>query len=318
MDLNLRLKSLKPSLSENSIQTYASLLRNLWKQLFIADTISRGTIAQHHKDIIAHIESTCASQPKKAKQLYSALLVFNNEDLMEPLDCFLTMKNLIHKHNEIDTMNEDKQELTEKQKKSYMAWEDIIKRREELKAEVEPLWSSENIADVYKIQDYVIACIYTMLPPRRLLDYVNMSKFPPVASSDNGIIQKNGRLFFVFNHYKTAACYGQQIVPMPECLEEVIYRWLQVNPDARLLFHRDRIKGNPIYGWPVVRGYTVKELQKRLAVIFKKPGFGVNILRHSFITDTVLKDTPFLEELKTVATQMGHSTQQQALYKKHI
>jgi hypothetical protein len=306
MDLNIRIKALKPTLSLNSVQTYASLLRNLWKQISIEESISRTAIGKHHKDIIDFIESSCSDQPKKAKQLYSALLVFNNEDLMEPLDCFQTMKNLIHKHNEIDTFNEEKQELTEKQKKSYLSWENIIKRREELKEEVEPLWSSDNIDDIYKVQDYVIACIYTMIPPRRLLDYVQMSKFPPVTMN-SGILQKNGRLYFVFAHYKTVACYGQQIIPIPECLEHVLYRWFAVNPYDTLLFHRDPSKG-----------YTVKELQKRLAKIFKKPGFGVNILRHSFITETVLKDTPFIEELKTVATQMGHSTQQQALYKKHI
>jgi hypothetical protein len=217
------------------------------------------------------------------------------------------MRNLIHKHNENDTLNEEKQELTEKQKKAYVSWEDIVKRREELKQEVEPLWSSESIDDIFKVQDYVITCIYTMIPPRRLLDYVQMSKFPPVGSMDSGVLQKNGRLYFVFAHYKTAACYGQQIVPVPECLEEVIYRWFGVNPNHTLLFHRDQS-----------RGLTVKDLQKRLAVIFKKPGFGVNILRHSFITDTVLKDMPYIEELKNVASQMGHSTHQQALYKKHI
>ena len=307
MDLNLRIKTLKPSLSENSVQTYASLLRSLWKQLFIAESISRSSIGKHHKDIISYIETSCETQPKKAKQLYSAMLVFNTEDLLEPLDCFQTMRNLIHKHNENDTMNEEKQELTEKQKKAYVSWEDIVKRREELKQEVEPLWSSESIDDIFKVQDYVITCIYTMIPPRRLLDYVQMSKFPPVGSMDSGVLQKNGRLYFVFAHYKTAACYGQQIVPVPECLEEVIYRWFGVNPNHTLLFHRDQS-----------RGLTVKDLQKRLAVIFKKPGFGVNILRHSFITETVLKDMPFIDELKTVASQMGHSIQQQALYKKHI
>jgi len=308
MDLNARIKVLKPTLSENSVQTYASLLRNLWKQLFIPGTISRGNIGKHHKDIVTYIESACENQPKKAKQLYSALLVFSMEDdLMEPLDCFQTMKNLIHKHNEVDTLIEEKQELTDRQKKSYISWDDIIKRREELKEEVETLWISDNINDIYKVQDYVIACIYTMMPPRRLLDYVQMSKFAPVGSRDSGILQKNGRLFFVFSHYKTVACYGQQIIPMPECLEQVIYRWLGVNPNDTLLFHKDQTKG-----------LTVKHLQKRLAVIFKKPGFGVNILRHSFITENVLKDMPYIDELKTVASQMGHSIHQQALYKKHI
>jgi hypothetical protein len=306
MDLNDRLRALNPKLADNSIKTYGSLLRHLWKNLEIEETISRASIGKYHRNIIDYIEDKCQTQPKKAKQLYSALLIFN-VDFTEPMECFQTMKNLIHKHNESDTLCEEKQELTENQKKSYLSWNDIIKRREELKEEVKDLWGSENLDDIYKVQDYVIACIYTMIPPRRLLDYVTMSKFPPVGMRDSGILQRDGKLYFIFAHYKTYACYGQQVVAVPECLQTVLYNWFAVNPSTMLLFHKD-----------LTKELSVKNLQRRLACIFKKPGFGVNILRHAFITDTILKDMPYIHELKNVATQMGHSTQQQVLYKKHI
>ena len=307
MDLNTRIKALRPSLSANSVQTYASLLRSLWKQLAIEECISRTSIGKHHQHIIDYIESTCSEQPKKAKQFYSAMLVFNEPDLHEPLACFQTMKNLIHAHNQNDMITEQKQELTEAQKKAYLSWDDIIAVRERLKAEVEHLWNSPLLFDIKLIQNYVIACVYTMIPPRRLLDYTIMSKYPPVGLRDNGLLRKNGKLYFVFSHYKTSACYGQQIIEVPVELEQILTKWIEINASPYLFFYKS-----------LSTPFTVKQLQRTLASIFDKPGFGVNILRHAYVSDQVLPDMPFIDELKTVASQMGHSTQQQVLYKKHI
>jgi hypothetical protein len=306
MDLNTRIKALKPALAMNSVQTYASLLRNLWKQLGFEECISRTSIGKHHQHITDYIESTYIEQPKKAKQLYSAMLVFNEPDLHEPLECFQTMKNLIHAHNQNDMISEEKQELTSAQKKAYLSWNDIIAVRDRLKTEVEPLWHSDNLNHIKKVQDYVIACVYTMIPPRRLLDYTIMSKYPPVGLRDNGLLRKNGKMYFVFSHYKTSACYGQQIIEIPPILEDVLAKWTELNSSPHLFFYKS-------FATP----FTVKQLQRTLAAIFNKPGFGFNILRHAYVSDQVLPDMPFIDELKSIASQMGHSTQQQVLYKKH-
>jgi pterin-4a-carbinolamine dehydratase len=49
-----------------------------------------------------------------------------------------------------------------------------------------------------------------------------------------------------------------------------------------------------------------------------KPGFGVNMLRHAFVSDVTLKDMPFVDELKAVADQLGHHPKETILYKKRI
>ena len=307
MDLDTRIKSLKPSLSDNSVKTYASLLRSLWKELGLSDSISRTSLGKHHQRIIDFIESSYQDKPKKCKQLYSAMLVFDGPDVQEPLECFNSMRNLIHKHNQNDMSNEEKQELTERQKRSYLSWQEIINVRERLKHEVETLWQSSDLNNVQKVQNYVLACVYTMLPPRRLVDFTCMSKYPPVGFKDNGILNKYGKLYFVFSNYKTVACYGQQIIEMPNELADVIRKWMEYSLSPYLFFYKT-----------FTTPFTVKQLQRQLATVFEKPGFGVNILRHAFISDNVLADMPFIDELKTVASQMGHSTQQQVLYKKHI
>jgi len=308
MDLTIRLKSLKPTLSDSSCQTYASLLRSLWKQIEMRETISRTSIIKYCQDIVKEIESSNQTTPKKAKQLYSALLVFESPDIFESHDCFLQFRNLIHEHNQKDVLEDEKQVLTSRQQDAYLSWDDIIKRRSELEKDVKDLWDKDHtMDDLWKIQDYVIACLYTMTSPRRLLDYAVMSKYPPVGTGDNGIIRQNGKMFFTFGHYKTSACYGQQVIAVPPALQDVLERWILINPANTLLFHKD-----------LFQVMTSKVLQKKLAQIFKKPGFGVNILRHAFITDKVLQDTPYVSELKEIATQMGHSVPQALLYKKHI
>jgi len=270
------------------------------------ECISRTSIEKHHQSIITHIENSCVEKPKKAKQLYSAMILFNQPDIHEPLQCFQTMKDLIHVHNKNDMILEEKQELTPAQKRSYLNWKEIIKVRDNLSEQIKPLWSSTNLSDIIKIQNYVIACVYTMIPPRRLLDYVVMSKYPAVGFSDNGITKRDGKLYFVFSHYKTASCYGQQVIDIPMELQTVLSKWMDINPSCNLFFYKS-----------VELRFNVKQFQRQLAMIFGKPGFGVNILRHAFISDQVLANMPYIEDLKTIASQMGHSTQQQILYKKH-
>jgi hypothetical protein len=309
MNLPSLLKGLKPSLSMNSCHTYGSLLKHLWSDMGLIEDYSRDVIDAYASDIIKHIEKTCEDKPKKAKQLYSALLVFESPDLFSPLVCFERFRNLIHQHNQNDMSQEEKQVLTKKQEEAYMKWSDIIKHRQNLRETLWHLWTKpeKTTDELYRCQDYVIACLYTMTAPRRLLDYVNMSKYPPIGLRDNGIIRRDNKMYFVFGHYKTAATYGQQIIEIPGELATVLEEWIPMCPTPSLLFYRD-----------LSQSMNVRMLQKKLARIFEKPGFGVNILRHAFITDNVLHDTPFVAELKETATQMGHSVSQALLYKKHI
>jgi hypothetical protein len=74
--LETTIKTLKPFLAENSIKTYASLLRSLFITLDIDEPIDASTIASYYKQIIGWVETLT---PTKRKQILSACLVFVND-----------------------------------------------------------------------------------------------------------------------------------------------------------------------------------------------------------------------------------------------
>lgn len=309
------LKALKPSISLSSAMTYASLLRSLKASLAQTSMIenfefSRSSICQFSTQIIDFIEKEYKKKPKHAKQLYSALLLFD-QGFQSPAKCFAIMRAMIKKHNNEDKGEELKQELTKRQKEAYMPWDEIVMKREELGNKVSHLWNKGqeglSVDEYLQLQDYVIACLYTMMPPRRLIDYVFMKTAPPAFITDNGIVTRDDKLYFVFQFYKTAATHGQQVIPLSESLVPIIKNWLEINPTEWLIFNKE-----------FKRMHDARVLQRRLAKIFNRKGFGVNILRHSFVSETFLKDVPFLNEMQEMATSLGHTPTETMLYKKHI
>ena len=129
MVLSSVLQTLKPSLSKSSCDTYASLLRGMLSSLNLTGIPDRNLVVTNAKEFIQHIEKTCENKPKKAKQCYSALLVFEGPDFFEPNDrVFDQFRNLIHQHNQNDMSIEEKQELTKKQQQAYLSWSEIKKR----------------------------------------------------------------------------------------------------------------------------------------------------------------------------------------------
>ena len=109
---------------------------------------------------------------------------------------------------------------------------------------------------------------------------------------------------FVFNQYKTAKKYNQQTVDIPQRLRNIILRWESKHDNDYLLFDEN---GSPL---------SPPRLTLKLNRIFGGKKISVNMLRHIFITDTVLDNAPALRKLEEVAENMGHSTDQQSLYRK--
>lgn len=71
-------------------------------------------------------------------------------------------------------------------------------------------------------QDYLILSLYTLLPPRRNLDYQLMKyikKYNENLSNDFNYYDGNT---FYFNNYKTRGTYKKQEVDVPKELEEII------------------------------------------------------------------------------------------------
>jgi hypothetical protein len=162
---------------------------------------------------------------------------------------------------------------TEKYKENEMSWDEIFKARDEL-----PKTSVE----------YVLLSLYTMLPPRRSLDYI-MSVGKP---------QEQGNWYdgnnFYFNSYKTKKTYNTQVVQVTPELKKVIDDYLEERPfkSTELLIKKSGIP------------FKTRDIQLMLNKILGKK-VSVTMLRSIYLSS---KYHDVLEEMKDDATSMGTST----------
>ena len=153
------------------------------------------------------------------------------------------------------------------------------------------------------ILDWVILSLYTLTPPRRILDYTEMLVITEGLPEDE-IINRNfwivDKKKFVFNNYKTSGTYKTQIIDIPDALDFVLKKYLE----HRRLGNEGVNKSGPLLqsidGSPITKNYTVT---KRLNQIFGK-NISVNMLRNIYLT-SAFKDDKI--KLSKIATDMGTS-----------
>jgi hypothetical protein len=168
--------------------------------------------------------------------------------------------------------------LTEKEEKVYLPWRNILDLEDKILKEGD----KENIAIFY---------LYTQIPPRRISDYNNL-KIGGVR--ENYINPKDFSI--TINKYKTAKTYGQFKINPPPKLRKSLSDLI----GDRLIPNSVRVPKGPLFSLN----------SKKMKTIF---GVGVNILRHSFISDFLSKNPSQKKKLE-IARQMAHSIETQAMY----
>jgi hypothetical protein len=288
----------RPSLSESSVKTYCSILKNLYKQLYPEDKEVDVKKFDDHKVVLDHLKD----QPvNKRKTILSALFVISKNDKYHDL-----MLNDGHKYN----AEQQNQEMTESQKENWLSQDQINDTINMYAKNVKKLneKTTLSVKEFQHYQDYIILCLMTgkYLPPRRLKDWTEM-KIKNTTENDNIIDLTSGKkkrktYDFVFNNYKTAKFYGAQRVPIPKELNLILEQFMSKCPTDWLLCDSHNSKLTPI------------KLNQRLNKIFGKK-VSCNILRHSFLSDKY-KDIPALKEMNDIAKEMGHSLNEALLYVK--
>jgi hypothetical protein len=202
-----------------------------------------------------------------------------------------------------DTMLEYKKELsdntiphekTDTQEENWISWEDIQKKKSGLKEETSSFSSTKHItpAQYDKLLQYVVLSLYTDNPPRRNQDYLDMyvvKKLSKDAENNRNYYDLSTHKF-IFNKYKTAKTYGQQIVDVSSELQNVIAEYLKHHPlsktkqkEYRFLVKQDGSNLN-----------SVNSITRILNKIFGKK-VGSSMLRHIYISskygDTIKRKT---------------------------
>jgi hypothetical protein len=288
------IKKNRPSLSESSVKTYTSILRNLHKRAFdnkevtLKDFDDVNTIKQNLKDTNIYSRKT----------ILSALFVITkNAEYQE-----MMMKDA-DKYNK----EQNEQVKTESQKVNWIDQNEVHRTFKEYETKVKMLLKLDRPLDKKEMQYYqsfIIICLTSgiFIPPRRLKDWSEFKIKNIDMDKDNYLESKKTSSQFFFNNYKTNKFYGKQSVKVPNELHKILKQYLSYVKEDYLL--------NDSFG----KKLTPVKLNQRLCKIFGK-NVSVNILRHSFLTEKY-KEVPAITEMNQIAKDMGHNVGQALLYVK--
>jgi len=170
----------------------------------------------------------------------------------------------------------------------------------------------ENITKLDSSIDKLIYALYTIHPPRRLLDYSEMFisnniDIDKLDDSKNYVICENDiPSYFIFNKYKTNKFFGKQKIKINNNLSLIIQEFIKINK----LNYNDSLLNN-------IKSNT---LGKYITNICKKIyNFSITEtgLRNSYITYINNKKLT-LNEKKTISQMMAHSLTEQQKYNKVV
>lgn len=233
--------------------------------------------------------------------LVSALSTVNTKPIYKGVYNYWKMK-METKKSELSAV--DPHTKTKTQEENWIEWEEVEKKKSELKEACSSFLLSKllTVDQFEKLQDYLILSLYTDMPPRRNMDFLlcNVTKKPVDTETNHydPVAKK-----FIFNKYKTAKKYGQQIVDASEELASVIDVYLKHHPLVK-----SKSKSFPFLvkydGSPFSNMNSITRILNR---IFGKK-VGSSMLRHIFVSSK-LGDK--INELNQVAADMGHSAREQ-------
>jgi len=277
-EIKNRLRENRSNLSESSLNTYTSTLKNLFYRIYENEQFDINKF-NDTKNILKYLEKV---EPNKRKSILSSLYVLTlNKDYQNQMN------------NDISSYNENiKMEIKDPKQEQYWITKeelDNIYQREKSKALF--LLKKKNLTqeDLNEIQNYILLSLYTLIPPRRSTDYTEM-KIKNISPEDN-YMEKNE---FVFNKYKTSKFYNQQQEKIPKELMTILKKWLKINQTDYLLFDS---KGGKM---------TPSKLTRKLNKIFDK-NISTSALRHFYISNKYQDYIKEKDDLEKDLKAMGSS-----------
>lgn len=217
---------------------------------------------------------------------------------------------------------------TPTQEENWVPWEDVAQKFSDLQQQVQvikAMKTKEGNPDLFNIlTDAVVLGLYATMPPRRNKDFYNMlvvEQYDPSTMSQMNILDYANRRF-IFNDYKTQKTYGTQSVQIPEDLWEIIEVYIHKRGDklapmgvvrkknGRVVPRSRTFKPFPFLEHFNGSHFSTNSITRILNRIFQRQ-ISSSMLRHIFLSS---KYGHLMEEQKTVAEGMGHSTSMQKAY----
>ena len=280
--LKEQLKLKRPTLSDNSLTTYASILKNLHKTVFGSDEIDINRFNETDKilDTIKSIE------PKRRKTILSALMIITNDKkkfkdiekeepppieqtnptegpIALPFDIKLLLVDT-EGHNGYIEEKQDDSPISVAEDVSFQNY--IQEVYDNLKNDAELTYKKKMLstADYQLIQSFVIVSLLggMHIKPRKSKDYVDF-KIKNINEALDNHIEKDKLIFIVLPE--------KEIVEVPKPLQTILKKWIAINPTDYLLFDTNRNKLSSV------------KLNQRLNKIFNNKKVSINALIQSFV-----------------------------------
>ena len=126
----------------------------------------------------------------------------------------------------INTELRDNTKKTTKEEENWITVEDLTTITDKCDLIVGELKNKKKITDdqYERLLDCLILSLYTKIPPRRSLDYIEMVTAYPEENKTTNYLFDNT---FYINRYKTAKTYQQQVIDIPANLQAIIKLYLK-------------------------------------------------------------------------------------------
>lgn len=277
------IKENKPNITESSLKTYISILKNLFKK-YGKDEFNIKWFSEE-TDRLKDLEEV---KPNIKKTILSALISITKDSHNKKYK-----KVMMDSAQEVQASNL-KQEKTEAQTKNWISQQELLNKFNEMKKDVKSLWKKQPLtkSEYMKLQDLILVLITSglMIPPRRSKDWTEF-KLKNYSEKDNYI--KGNKLYF--NTYKGSDNKGQQIIELPGAKKDLVMifkKFIKLSPNDYLLVDSQGNKFNSV------------KLNQHLERIFNKK-ISVNIFRHSYVSEKY--NFTQVKELTKDAVDMGSS-----------
>lgn len=284
----------RPNLKPNTINQYIVQLNKIRKE-FDADDLKFITKIKQVEDKVS--EKHFTSQ----RNLYNAIIVY--------LMAIDEDKDIIKEYSDIrDKLNEKYEEeqqsgkISEKQGKNFVDISEIQKMIDEMEKEVKTYKKKESLTSKQKqlLKAYTLFNILIRIPTRNdqagmiLISKTMYNKLKEEdKKKDNFLLMEKTSMKFIYNVYKTAKKYAENIVDIPKDLEKILRMYIRLN----------KINSDEVL-FPMTKN-AQSQLLLKMSQKYMGKRISSTMIRKIYLSS---KYGDTLKEMKKDAKMMGHDT----------
>ncbi len=225
-----KIKTLRPNLKTNTIKQYEAQLKKLQK-LFDTNNYKFLDDPKKVEEKINHLHYT------SRRNVYNAVII-----LLLALD---KDKELIDTYGDMrDELNKQYQDeqasgkISEKQKENFVDIEEIYKMLEQMEKDIKPLKKKDTLNQNERqlIKAYTIFSSLVRIPVRNDLAgliFINKTTYNKLTDKEkeenNYMVQLKNNLQYIFNEYKTAKKYKENVIDIPKDLQKILRMYMKIN-----------------------------------------------------------------------------------------